>query len=259
MAYIEIILWLLLIVFCGVGVFRLLSQIVPPAWLNWILLPATVVSEMAYIFGCLITGGEIRHAKLIQTGGGGDSPATEAAPKLRFVGPLIASLLAMIACGAAIALAGWLLGEPVMDRFRSAQSLVPSVDGPSGLASWPAFWARLEEQLRLLRRMCETFGRLDWLDWRSVLFVYLAACLSIRLAPVGRDMRASLAAAGVVALGFVLVGVVGGLDRVMAPVGPIVTYVWANLLLLLAIALLIRGLVAFVQILRGKSVASGKK
>jgi hypothetical protein len=259
MAYVEIILWLLLIVFCGVGVFRLLSQMVPPVWLNWLLLPATVVSEMAYIFGCLITGGEIRHAKLIGTGGAGAGPpATEAAPKLRFVGPLIASLLAMVACGAAIAGAHWLLGEPVMDRFRSAHCLVPSVDAPSGLASWPAFWARLEEQLRLLRRMCETLGRLDWLDWHSVLFVYLAACLSIRLAPVGRDMRASLAAAGVVALGFVLVGAVGGLDRIMAPVGPIVTYVWGNLLLLLAIALLARGLVAFVQVLRGKS-AGGKK
>jgi len=252
----EFVVWLLLIVFCGVGIYRLWAQMVPPAWVNWFLLPATVVSEMAYIFGCLITGGEIRRARLIQTSAspGGAEPATEAAAKLRFVGPLVASLLAMVACGAGIVLAHRLLGEPVMDQFRSAQSLVPAPQSPGALASWAGFWQRLEEQVRLLRRMCETFARVNWLNWRATLFVYLAAALSVRLAPVGRDLRATLSAAGLVALALVAVGAVSArLETMLQPVLPLLTYVWGSLLGLLAVTLLVRGAVGFVRICRGEA------
>ena len=70
MIYAAFTLWLVLILFAGIGVYRLWTKLVKPAWVNWALLPGTVVSEMAYIFGCLITGGEIRRAKLMPDGGG---------------------------------------------------------------------------------------------------------------------------------------------------------------------------------------------
>ena len=66
MVYVEFTVWLLLIVFCSIAVYRLWTGMVRPAWVNWVLLPGTVVSEMAYIFGCLITG---RQTQLKRRGG----------------------------------------------------------------------------------------------------------------------------------------------------------------------------------------------
>jgi hypothetical protein len=255
--YLELTVWLFLIVFCGIGVYRLWTGMVRPAWVNWLLLPATVVSEMAYIFGCLITGGEVRRARLIEAPGDRRAtaePATEARPRWKLVGPVVAALLAILACGAAIALADRLLGEPVMREFSAGGAAGMPTDGPTAAAgAWDGLWVRLEDQLRLLRRTCETFARLNWLNWRVPLFVYLAACLSVRLTPVRRDLRATLAAAGVLAVGIVLVGAVSTrFDQLVQPVRPILTYVWGNLLVLLAVSLLVRGVVSLARALAGK-------
>ena len=52
--------------------------------------------------------------------------------------------------------------------------------------------------------MGQTLLDVKWKDWRVPVFVYLAACLAVRLAPVRRSVRASLAAvvltAGIIAL-----------------------------------------------------------
>ncbi|HUT02077.1 MAG TPA: hypothetical protein VM031_06455 [Phycisphaerae bacterium] len=256
MVYVELVLWLLLIVFCGIGVYRLWAQMVPRTWLSWALLPATIVSEMAYIFGCLITGGEIRRAKLLTSSDkrGPDEPTTEAAPRWRVLGPIVAALAAILACGAAIGLADWLLGEPVMRQFDFVRTLADPADQPAALTSWPAMWARLENQLQLLRRMCETFARVDWLNWRAALFVYLAMCLSVRLAPVRRDLRATLAAAALLAVLIVLIGALTTrFDQILRAVRPLLTYVWGNLLLLLAVSLLARGLLGLARILAGRT------
>jgi hypothetical protein len=262
MVYVEFTIWLLLIIFTSIGVYRLWTGMVRPAWVNWLLLPATIVSEMAYIFGCLITGGEIRHAKLLSGSGGGDEaePSTEASPRWKVVGPVVAALLAIVACGGAIALADWLLGEPVMNEFRFTRALADPADQSRALTRWDTLWSRLENQLWLLRRMCETFGRLDWLNWRVPLFVYLAVCLSVRLAPVRRDLRATLAAAGIVAAAIVVVGAVSRrFEQLVEPVRPILTYVWGTLLLLLVGSLVLRALVALVRILRSGSDTPGPR
>ena len=261
MVYVEFVLWMVLIVFCGIGVYRLWARMVRPVWLAWVLLPATIVSEMAFIFGCLITGGEIQHARLMAASDGEAETATQATPRLKVLGPVLAALLAILACAAAIGLADWLLGEPVMKEFRFARALADPTDQPSALTSWDAFWLRMENQLRLLRGMCETFVRLDWLNWRVPLFVYLAACLSIRLAPVRRDLRATLAAVGIVAVGMVLVGAASSrFDEVLAFVRPILTYVWGILLLLLMGTLLICGMVGLFRALGGREApAAGRR
>lgn len=258
MIYVEFVIWMLLIVFCGIGVYRLWTAMVRPAWVGWLLLPATIISEMAYIFGCLITGGEIRRAKLLSTGDRGEGsaePTTEDTPRLKVVGPVVAALMAILACGAAIGLADWLLGEPVMREFHFARSLADPANQSAALTSWDALWLRLENQLKLLRGMCETFAGLGWPSWRTVLFIYLAMCLSIRLAPVRRDLRATLAAAAIVAVAIVLFGALTTrFDDIFQAIHPILTYVWGNLLLLLAVTLVLRGLLGLGRVLAGKSV-----
>ena len=240
MIYAAFSVYMLGILFAGMGVYRLWGGLIRPRWLNWALLPGTVVSEMAYIFGCLITGGEVRRARLMGSGesgrGRGKSaegaeaePTTEAEPKLRVVGPLVAALMSILACVAGILLTHSLLGKPT---------------------STGGFWDLLSGQVELLRRMSATWGELDWLNWRVPLFVYLSGCLTIRLAPVRRSLRATLGAVVVLAGLIALVGAVFvRFADLMNDLWPLVTYLWSAMLFLLCVSLLVRGAVGLVRCL----------
>ena len=272
MIYAAFSVYLLGVLFAGLGVYRLWADMIKPRRVGWALLPGTVVAEMAYIFGCLITGGEIRRAKLMSggggaaprrraSGGGEAEPTTEATPKFRFLGPMVASFMCIVACGAGILIASSLLGGPVIDEFaagRPAASLSQALPGSTG-----QFWAQLEGHLHLLRRMSATWLELEWLNWRVPLFVYVSICLSIRLAPVRRSLRATLAAVVVLAGAIALLGLLwrrfDGLLR--NDLWPLVTYVWSLLLFLLAVSLIVRGGVGLVRaLLEGdrSAPASGK-
>lgn len=254
MIYAAFTLWLLLILFTGIGVYRQWARLVKPSRVNWALLPGTAISEMAYIFGCLITGGEIRRAKLIPSreGEAGEGePTAEAAAGLKFVGPIVASLLAIVACGGAILAAHALLGEPLIEEFRVGAALPQKLP-----TSWDGLWAQVGMQVSLLRRMCETWGRAEWTNWRVPLFVYLSLCLSIRLSPVRRPVRPTLGAVVAIAGAIALIGLIWGrFDRLMEDIWPLLTYIWASLLFMLVVTLLLRGVVALVRILAGKDSA----
>lgn len=247
----------------GMGVYVLWTRMLKPAWIHWALLPGTVISEMAYIFGCLITGGEIRRAKLLDAPASGDGRkrrtdgaelAAEATSRLRIAGPILAALISMTACGAAIVLAHSLLGEPVLRKFSILDGVVRTMALPESLpTSWEGLWDHLARQLGILRRMCETWGEVDWLDWRVPLFVYLAICLSVRLAPARRNLRFTLAAGVVIAGVIALAGAVSKqFTHLIEDVWPLLTYVYATVLFLLALTLLIRGMVLVVRALAGK-------
>jgi hypothetical protein len=257
--YAAFTLWLLLVMFAGVGVYRLWTTIVRPAWVHWALLPGTVVSEMAYIFGCLITGGEVRRARLIELPGrrgkrDSAEPTTDAAPGLKVIGPILASLLAVIACVAGILLARRLLGPSVIEAFTIRRGLIAGGLPKALPGSWDEFWRQSHDQLLMLRQMCETLGSKAWLDWRGVLFVYLAACLSVRLSPVTRPMRPTLAAVVVIAVLIAVVGLIWKrFDNLVNDIWPLLTYIWASLLFLLVVTLLIRGIAGLAGILTGRA------
>jgi hypothetical protein len=256
--YAALTVWAVLIVFMAIGVHALWSRLVGPTAVGWALLPGTVVSEMFYIFGCLITGGEVHRARLLPGGGGrkgGDAePSTEVRPRLKHIGPLLAAMLAVLACADAIVLAHAFLGEPVIKQFLF-QWFQPLAALPQAVpTSAEAFWQQLGAQTSLLRRMTETWGKLDWLQWRVPLFVYLTVCFSVRLAPLRRDLRYTLGAV------VVLAGIIAGVgavserfDGVVERVWPLLTYVWAMLLFLLAVTLLLHGAVALARVLAGKA------
>lgn len=257
MIYAAFSVWLFLTLLAGMGVYSLWTRLVPPGYVNWALLPGTIVSEMAYIFGSLITGGEIRRAKIMPEGDASAAaqPPTEAAPRLKIVGPIAAALICIVACAAAIIVSHRLLGQPVIHQFETVpkgSEFAPSL--PMELpTSWDGFWRQADFQLRLLRQMCATWVNLDWLQWRTALFVYLAMCMSVRLAPAGRPFRATLAAVVLIAAIIALIGAISkSFGDLMADVWPLLSFVWAMLLFLLATTLLIHGLVALIR-----SLASG--
>jgi len=257
--YAAFTLWLILILFAGVGIYRLWTRMVRPAYVHWALLPGTVVSEMAYIFGCLITGGEIRRAKLIEmptakAGKGDAEPSTDASPGLKVIGPVLASLLAVVACVAAILVARKALGARVIEQFAIDNGLFSAGLPQSLPMSWNEFWLQVDDQVILLRHICETYGSREWFDWRGVLFVYLGLCLSVRLSPVTRPMRPTLAAVVVIAAVIAIVGLVWPrFSGLMLDIWPLLAYIWASLLLLLVVTLLINGIVALVRVLAGRT------
>ena len=264
MIYAAFSVYLLGIFFAGRGIYRLWADIVKPRAVNWALLPGTVVSQMAYIFGCLITGGEVRRAKLIGAAGNAgrgksapsaSEPTTEAAPKLRHIGPIVAAFCCIVACAVGIIVAHALLGEPVITTFVNGEGFLAAAAAlPKALpATASGFWDQIHAHVDLIRRAAAACTELDWLDWRVPLFVYLATCLSIRLAPVSRSLRATLGAVVALAAIIAVVGLIWQrFDRLMDSLWPLVTYVWSSLLLLLMLTLIARGIVSLVQALLEK-------
>jgi hypothetical protein len=109
--------------------------------------------------------------------------------------------------------------------------------------------------------MLESWVELPWNDWRVWLFIYLAGCLSIRLAPVGRDLRWALAAMGLVAAGIALAGLVSDRFDDLIRDGELwyfLTYVWTLLLALLVATGLIRAAEGLGRILAGKARKQGR-
>ena len=259
MIYAAFTFWLLMIMFTSMGVYSLWARMIRPNWLNWALLPGTIVSEMAYIFGCLITGGEIRRAKLIPPAPKKDAPdgepITEATAGMTYIGPIVAALISIVACVAVILLAHTLLGKPVIREFSTAGGLLSVAGLPKEPASsWDMFWEHLTQQISLLRRMCEAYGNVNWLDWRVPVFVYFSGCMAIRLCPGKRPLRPSLVAAGCLAAVIALIGLIWQeFAGLMNDLWPLLTYIWTSLLFALTVTLMAKGAIAFVRVLMGKT------
>jgi hypothetical protein len=264
--YLAFGLYLLLMILAAAGIYKLLAGLIKPAATAWLLLPGTIVSEMGYIFGCLITGGEIRRAKLIDSGGkpkagegGGSGGAhkggsgADVAQKSHAIGSLAGALMSIVACGACIVVAHQYLGQPVVQQYTmpAEKSLAPArlpVDLPN---SANTFWGQVHNNIYLLQRMCTVVPELKW-DWRIGLFIYLVICLAIRMAPISRSLRASLAAAVVLSGGLALVGLAWPHGPVPGQLWPLLSFLWACLLLVLVATLLLRGGIGLFRALSGQ-------
>ncbi len=249
--------WLLLILFTALGVYRLLELFGKPKAVDWALLPGTIVAELAYVSGCLLTGAEVRSATLFPSGGKGKTQTTQATPKIKVIGPVLSALVAMAGCIAVIVTAHGLLGEPVIRDFIVDETHVVPEIGPtlSGLLPTTSqeFWDFPAAQVKIVRKMVQTWMATDWLDWRVPLFVYLTLCLSIRLAPIRRPIRPALGAAVLAPIILAICLQTGAdLSSRIDGLWLILTYIWASLLLVLLIVSLIRGGIYLADVLRGR-------
>ena len=57
MIYAAFIMWFFLLIFIGIGVYHIAARLIGGRAVSWILLPGTLISEMAWILGALVTGG----------------------------------------------------------------------------------------------------------------------------------------------------------------------------------------------------------
>ncbi len=250
MIYCTFALWLFAIVFAARGVLKLAGDMVGARAVDWIVLPGTLVAELARYLACLLTGAEFHAGKLV-----GDEQARQGrSPRgVPYLTALLTGLLPLAACMGLILLLSMGLDHPV---FRSYY--VAGVETPKDLPlKIDTIWVLLASQVQLMRDVCKALGNtLDnwpWQNWRGWLFQYLMICLTLRMAPGKRPLRPTLAAVAIVAgLTAAVVAIFSEKAAWLERLWPLLSYTWATALLLLAVTLAARGLVALVAVLAGK-------
>ena len=258
MLYAALTFWLLVIMFSAWGVHHIWAGLIKPRSVNFILLPGTLVAQLGHVMGLLVTGNSVKNTQLMGDDEKGDpKSATPDRVRLPVVGPIIVGLLPLVACAVCLWFAARYWGWSVIQGLNAE-----GVRG--GLArelptSLPAFWEFLRGAISLMERMLDGVLRSNLFNWSTILFLYLAICLTVRMAPFEGNRRGAI---GAVLLAGLVIGVLGSLipsvQETLAASGPswlILSFAVAALLFMLMISLMATGVVGLVRILAGKQEA----
>ena len=245
MLYAALTFWLLVIVFSAWGVHRLWSRMIKPRAVNTVLLPGTLIAQLGHVLGLLITGNPVHNTKLMGDDEAGE-PTADAPEKQRIpvVGPVLVGLLPLLACGGCLYLAAATLGRNMLVQDASP-------DLPQTLPlTLAGFWGLLRTSITVTEDMLNAILHSDLLRWANVLFLYLAVCLTVRMAPFEGSHRGAI---GAILLSGLIIGLVGSsvsaLERAVLSSWPILNFAVGMLLFLLLVSLLVSGAVGLVRIL----------
>lgn len=250
MLYAALTFWLLVIMFSAWGVHQLWSGLIKPRVVNGILLPGTLVAQLGHVLGLLVTGNPVQNTKLMDDDESG-SPKSDTPDQQRIpvIGPIVIGLLPLLACGVCLYVASTFWGGSVLDGLS-----VSGVEAtrPQTLNEVNV-WGLLRGSITLVENMVNAILNSDVMNWRTLLFLYLAVCLTVRMAPFEGNRRGAL---GAILLAGVVIAVIGSLWTAAGDfVGsswPILSFAVAMLLFLLLLSLLVAGAVGLVRILAGK-------
>lgn len=245
MIYLALALWTMLTLAGGLAIYHLLVRLLGPRLSDWLLLPATVVSELAWAVGILLTGRPAAGG-LISYAGSTAAPGQRPTGKWGFLISMLAALTSL-AAGFAVfcALVQW-IGEPVV-KAMALTDKTETMGHVFGLGTrlqelpktWDEFVDLLGYQFTLMGRWFRAWGEQDWTHWQTPVFAYLGVCFTIRLGQVRHDWRAALLTAaalmGVIALlGLLGTGVGDYLEGAGCKVWFLLNFLWATVLVLLA-------------------------
>lgn len=248
MLYAALTLWLLVIVFSAAGVHRLWSALIKPRVVNSILLPGTLVAQLGHVLGLLVTGNPVKNTKLMGDDESGEPRSdTPEQPRVPILGPILVGLLPLLACGACLYIVASYWGGTVL-RGMGAVGVETQVPRTLG-----QLWSLLRDSISLVESLVNAILQRDLLNWVTVLFLYLAVCLTVRMAPFEGNRRGAI---GAIVLTGGLVAILGSLwtgarDFVVSS-WPILTFTVAMLLFLLLLSLVVAGVVGVIRILAGK-------
>ena len=248
MEYATMTFWLMVIVFSALGVHQLWSSLIQPKVVNSVLLPGTLVAQLGYVLGLLITGGTVNNTSLIKDDESGE-PQTggDGKPRLPIVGTIIIALLPMVGCAVAIYCASRYFGSEVLSGMAAI-----SVDRLSLPTSLPLFFATIRRGLELAEQLVAVIRGCNLTDWRTLLFLYLVICLTVRMAPLTGNVRGALGAILVTGILAFLIGqITGSAEGPIASAWPLITFSAAVLLLLLIVSLLLKGVVGLIRTCAG--------
>lgn len=250
MTYVTLGFWLVLILVTGLSLYRYWTRRLGGAVVDWLMLPATLVSEAAYSAGRMVTGRPAFGGLISPQDVKSDACRFAISGKHGFLVSMFSSFLAFVLCGLALAATIKWLGRNVVQSLILTYGLLDLTSLPKELpVQWDSFWDFLIYQIDLLRRFCEMISRQDFLHGRVPVFLYLSGIFSVRLGPVRHDWRATLV------VGVILVGLTSATAATVPAVDNFVasklwfalTYVWGLLLFLLALTLILTGIAALVH------------
>jgi hypothetical protein len=197
------------------------------------------------VMGLLVSGGTVNNTKLMRDDEAGEPETdTSSKPRLPIIGPILVAFLPLAACAAGVYMASSMLGQDVVSAMstRAVAQTLPT--------SLPDFWAFLRDGITIVERMVSGLLNLNLVYWKTIAFLYLAVCLTVRMAPLPGNLRGSL---GAIVLVGVLVAMLGTavpsvLDAVLGS-WALLTFSVGVLLLLLMVSLMVRGLVGLIKVL----------
>ena len=114
-----------------------------------------------------------------------------------------------------------------------------------------AFWELLRSLIAVMETMCEAVAAANFQSWTTLLFLYLAVCLTVRMAPFEGHQRGAI---GAIALTGVVIAIIGSVvgpaeEFILTTSWQILSFAVATLLILLLGSLLVTGVVRLVRIM----------
>ena len=248
MTYVMLAFWLLVMMFTAQGVYRLWTGMVQPRWVNAALIPGTLLAQLGYVTGTLLTGGTVSDVTLFGDQDGQPRQGGSTGTRWPMLGATVAAVAPLVLCAAGIGLAvKYLGGSAIHPLFTETLSKAfPSTIG--------SFWEMLRDVVALTERTLGGLFNVDLFNWRAFLFVYLLICLSVRLGPLPNHSRPAMIAIGLMTIVVAVCGsLFAGVRAYLETVWLLLSLVVGVLMLLLVISLLIRGGIALTRIVIGKA------
>ena len=247
--YVALTLWLLVIMFAAWGVHALWSRLVKPRIVNSVLLPGTLVAQLGHVLGLLITGNSVQNTKLMGDDEKGDPESdTPDEQKLPVIGPILVGLLPLAACAACLYAAARLWGDSLLGEISAGTPLSLPQSLPTTLAG---VWQLLRDCITLSEDLVNTILTSDLMDWSTVLFLYLAVCLTVRMAPFEDNRRGAVGAIFLAAIAIAMLSRLLPAAHQFVEVSswPVLGFAVGMLLFLLLASLLVTGVVGIIRIL----------
>lgn len=246
MLYAALTFWLFVTIFCALGIHMLWSGMIKPRIVNSILLPGTLVATLGHVLGLLITGNSVQNTKLMgddEAGAPQSSPPEKA--RIPVIGPILIGLLPLVACAACLHVAASYLGGGTLANFAQSAAALQNVP-----MTVNGVWDLPRNGLRLAEVAAKSVASSDRTNWKTLLFLYLTICLTVRMAPFDGNRRGAI---GAILLAGIVIGVLGSFvpaarELVLSSWG-VLSFAVGTLLLLLMISLLVRGGVGLVMTL----------
>lgn len=246
--YAALTFWLLVIMFSAWGVHRLWSALIKPRVVNSILLPGTLVAQLGHVLGLLISGNSVQNTKLMGDDDEGQPKSdTPDQQRLPVIGSILVGLLPLVACAACLYVVSANWGDAVLRNVSGGSALLLPQALPMTLGG---VWELLRGAVSLIEGLLNAILRSDLPNWPTVLFLYLAVCLTVRMAPFEGNRRGAI---GAIFLAAIVIAISSSLipaaRAFVESSWPILSFAVGMLLFLLLVSLVVTGLVRFIRIL----------
>jgi hypothetical protein len=114
------------------------------------------------------------------------------------------------------------------------------------------FFGLLRQSISLVEQFVKVVSHHDLSNWRTLLFLYLVICLTVRMAPLTGNLRGSLGAIFLTGLiAFIAEQIMSATPGPVTQAWPLITFSVAVLLFLLMVSLLVKGAVCLVKTVHG--------